>query len=281
MFRNLLIVAGIAGLPAALILTLIQALWVTPLILRAETYESGAEQPHDHAHEAVEPAAAPAEQIAAEHEHTDAQHMHEHGDVHPDTAHAADRAAPHEHGAAHEHHHDADEWKPADGLERTLYTLASNIAMGFGYGLLLAALYTFLQRPLNAARGMLFGIAGFAIFFGAPALGLAPELPGTAAAELAVRQQWWIGTAAATALGLGLIFLQRNWLLRAVGAVILVVPHLLGAPQPVEHASLAPADLQARFRVATTLANALFWLLLGLLSALAYKKLCAQQPSAH
>ena len=42
MFLSMLRVAAVAGLPAALALTLVQALWVTPLILQAETYENNA-----------------------------------------------------------------------------------------------------------------------------------------------------------------------------------------------------------------------------------------------
>lgn len=53
MLSRLLLPAGLAGLAAALLLSLIQILWVTPLILEAEAYESAAEfLPHHHASEA-------------------------------------------------------------------------------------------------------------------------------------------------------------------------------------------------------------------------------------
>jgi adenosylcobinamide kinase/adenosylcobinamide-phosphate guanylyltransferase len=49
---------------------------------------------------------------------------------------------------------------------------------------------------------MFWGLAGFAVFTLAPGLGLPPELPAMPAADLLARQVWWIGTAAATAIGL-------------------------------------------------------------------------------
>lgn len=249
MFRAILLSAGIAGLLAALALTLLQAVWITPLILQAETYENGA------------PAAA--------HEHDDA---HEHGHEH---THAAVAPA---HEREHDHHHD-DEWAPADGAERTFYTLISNVVMGFAYALMLTGIYTLWQHPKNAAHGLLFGLAGFAVFFGAPGLGLPPELPGTEAADLGARQMWWIGTVATTAVGLALLFMQRNWSLRLLGIAILMIPHVVGAPHPAIEGSLAPAELQNHFRLATVVGNAVFWLLLGAVSAAAIRKLAEPQAA--
>lgn len=234
MLRHILLSAGIAGLLSAIVLTLLQMAWITPLIMEAETYEDGA---------------------LVELAHTET-HEHEHAAVDA-----------HSHAAAeHEHHHDASDWKPAEGLQRALFTLGSNIVMGVAYALLLSAVYMFWRQPRSRAEGLLFGLAGFAVFFAAPALGLPPELPGTAAADLAARQQWWLGTAVATALGLALLFAQHNWLLRAAGIAALAAPHLLGAPHPAAPASLAPEQLQAHFRLATVLGNAAFWSLLGLVS---------------
>jgi cobalt transporter subunit CbtA len=255
MFRNILLSAGIAGLLAALLLTLMQMALITPLILQAETFEGG-------------PAgeAAPA---SASHEH--AAHAHSGHDHHAHDAPAA--AEP----AGHDHHH-GDEWSPADGLERTLFTLASNIVMGFAYSLLLVGVYVGWRRPIGAAQGLLFGLAGFAVFFAAPGLGLPPELPGTEAAELGARQQWWIVAALATAVGLALICMQKNNLLRVLGVAILVAPHLVGAPHPAQEGSLAPLELQQQFRLATALGNIAFWLALGAISAAALRRFSVAQP---
>jgi predicted cobalt transporter CbtA len=79
-------------------------------------------------------------------------------------------------------------------------------------------------------------------------------------------------TAVATATGLILLFSQSGWWLRIAALAIIVAPHLIPAPHPVVEASLAPAELQSRFRLATTLCNAVFWLSLGLASGIAFRK---------
>ena len=86
------------------------------------------------------------------------------------------------------------------------------------------------------------------------------------AAELMPRQLWWIGTVAATAAGLALIFLRKSPALAALGVALLVLPHLIGAPQPASFESPVPEGLHHRFVVAVTLTNLVFWALLGTLA---------------
>jgi cobalt transporter subunit CbtA len=171
------------------------------------------------------------------------------------------------------HHHDESAWKPENGWERKLFTLGANLLMGLGYAFLLIAVYTLWRHPANAGLGLAYGAAGFIIFFAAPGLGLSPELPGTAAAEVGARQLWWAGTAAATAAGLALIFGTSRWSLRMAGVVLLVAPHLVPAPHLAVERSLAPEELQTQFRWAATACNAVFWLVLGLVSSLTFRKL--------
>ena len=61
-----------------------------------------------------------------------------------------------------------------------------------------------------------------------------------------------------------------------IGLLLLAVPHLIGAPHPALPQSLAPEALQTQFRLITIGTNALFWLLLGGLSAAAFKRLSLQ-----
>ena len=173
--------------------------------------------------------------------------------------------------AAHEHEHSAEAWEPEDGWQRVLSTTGGNLVVAVGFALILAALYS-LRAPGRVSSGAWWGLAGFAVFCLAPTLGLPPELPGTAAADLGLRQNWWVGTAAATAVGLVLLVFARHWLLKVLGAVLLVIPHVIGAPQPEVHESLAPAALQTQFKIASWLTNAAFWLALGLLSAWLYRR---------
>jgi cobalt transporter subunit CbtA len=237
MLKRIAQTAGFAGLLSALVLTVLQSLWVTPLIIQAETYENSAAQ-------AIE-------QPASSHEH------------------AAD-SAEHSHAAtptpAAEHQHDSSAWSPADGWQRSLATGLSNLVLAVGFALILTSLFT-LRSPQRSWQGLLWGLAGFATFSLAPALGLPPELPGTAAADLASRQSWWLATASATAVGLSLLAFARPWSLRIAGLLLLTIPHLFGAPQPEVPASLAPETLAEQFVFASLLTNALFWAVLGATAA--------------
>lgn len=214
--------AAFSGLLAALLLTALQSLMVTPLILEAETYEH------------AEPLVHTAE------------------------------------GAVAAHTHDDEAWSPEDGWQRVLSTTGGNLVVAVGFALLLAGLYS-LREPARVRTGLAWGLAGFAVFCLAPTLGLPPELPGTAAADLAQRQAWWIGTAAATAVGLALLAFTRHWLFKPVALALLVLPHVIGAPQPDVHESLAPEALAQQFKLASWATNALFWAALGLLSAWLYR----------
>ncbi|QXH54030.1 CbtA family protein [Pseudomonas fakonensis] len=187
---------------------------------------------------------------------------------------AAPAAEHHEHGeagAAHEHEHGGEAWSPEDGWQRVLSTTGGNLVVAVGFALILAALYS-LREPGRVRSGAWWGLAGFAVFCLAPTLGLPPELPGTAAADLGLRQSWWIGTAAATAAGLALLVFARHWLFKVLGVVLLVIPHVIGAPQPPVHESLAPEALETQFKIASWLTNAAFWLALGLLSAWLFRR---------
>ncbi|PVZ39834.1 CbtA family protein [Pseudomonas sp. CC120222-01a] len=186
---------------------------------------------------------------------------------------AAPAAEHHSHGEQADagHSHSEEAWSPEDGWQRILSTTGGNLVVAVGFALILAALYS-LREPGRTSTGALWGLAGFAVFCLAPTLGLPPELPGTAAADLGQRQSWWVGTAAATALGLALLVFARHGLLKALGAVLLVVPHVIGAPQPEVHESLAPQALEAQFKIASWLTNAAFWVALGLLSAWLYRR---------
>ncbi|MDV9031882.1 CbtA family protein [Pseudomonas sp. RAC1] len=191
-----------------------------------------------------------------------------------ETYESAAPAEQHEHAAGQAvaaHEQDSEAWSPEDGWQRVLSTTGGNLVVAVGFALILAALYS-LREPGRVSTGALWGLGGFAVFCLAPTLGLPPELPGTAAADLGQRQTWWIGTAAATAVGLALLVFARHWLVKVLGAALLVVPHLIGAPQPEIYESLAPEALEAQFKVASWLTNAAFWIALGLLSAWLYRR---------
>ncbi|MBI3897185.1 MAG: CbtA family protein [Gammaproteobacteria bacterium] len=173
--------------------------------------------------------------------------------------------------SAHEHH--AEAWAPADGWERTLFTTGANIIVGLSFALLLAAAIAVFRKKTDWRIGLLWGAAAYAVFFVAPSLGLPPEVPGTEAAQLSDRQVWWLMTTAFTATGLALLVFARHWAAKIGGALLLGVPHLIGAPQPQVHSSLAPEELAHSFVIASAIANAVFWLALGGLLGFFYKKI--------
>ncbi|UQS88839.1 CbtA family protein [Pseudomonas chlororaphis subsp. piscium] len=192
---------------------------------------------------------------------------------------AAQHEEVHEHAAGTAaHSHDAEAWEPEDGWQRVLSTTGGNLVVAVGFALMLAGLYT-LRAPNRTSQGLLWGLAGYATFCLAPTLGLPPELPGTAAADLGQRQIWWVGTAASTAVGIALVVFARHWLLKVLGVAILAVPHLIGAPQPEVHSMLAPQALEAQFKIASQLTNAAFWLALGLISAWLFRRKSDDQYS--
>lgn len=228
-FRNVVFVAAIAGLIAGVAMTLMQAFTTDPLILQAETFENAAPA-EDHSHAAT-------------------------------TAEGGEAAT-----AAHDHGEEA--WGPADGAERMSYNFLVNLVGAIGFGLVLVVASEFAGGIANWRQGMFWGLAGFTVFTLAPSLGLNPELPAMPAADLLARQVWWIGTAAATAVALYLIFLRKTPALAALGVVILVLPHIIGAPQPEDHTTPVPENLHHSFIVASTLTNLVFWVILGAAVAL-------------
>ncbi len=173
------------------------------------------------------------------------------------------------------HSHDHEEWGPEDGLERILFTMLSNVLTAIGYALLLVALgaaasIKYGKMRMSLASGLVWGLGGFIAFFAAPSLGILPQLPGVAGAALESRQFWWISTVLCTGAGLFLAHvLKTNW--RWVGAaVLLVVPHLFGAPQADDLYAGHTADMAAQlselsgaFLAATGISSLIMWLVIG------------------
>ncbi len=235
MLRRILFAGILAGVAAGAIASAVQTLSIAPLILEAEKYESGAHS------------AAPAAQRSQ---------------IEPASSPAGGRGEGGDDGV----------WEPEDGLERTFYTTLANVLSGVGFGFLLVAAFALSRRPVDSRRGMLWGLGGFAVFSLAPALGLPPELPGMAAADLGERQLWWFATVLATGTGLALIVFGARATLKGLGAILLVAPHVIGAPHTEQFAGTVPAELAAEFVMASLLASALFWTTLGGTAGYLYAK---------
>jgi cobalt transporter subunit CbtA len=187
--------------------------------------------------------------------------------VHAETFESAEAPQSHSHDTATPavHEHDAEAWMPADGLERTIYTFAASMLAGAGFAAMLAGVAFLAGKKITRQNGWVWGLCGFIAVSLAPAAGLPPELPGMPAADVTLRQVWWLFTVLATGGALWLLASKReSWAIVAALAIALV-PHIIGAPQPADHTSLVPAPLAAQFAGLVMAANALMWLIIGTL----------------
>ena len=236
MLKNLILSAAAAGVAAGILTAAIQEITTTPIILEAEKYENGAALTEQGAAAAASREAVPVEMAVAP---------------------AAGQG---------------EAWSPADGLERSLYTTLGTTVAGVGFGLLLLGAMALSGRRIDGRTGLIFGVAGFAAVTLAPALGLPPEIPGSGAAALELRQVWWLATAAATAAGLAGLLLTRTLALQLGGVVLIALPHIVGAPRPESFISTAPAELAGHFAATSLAVTAIFWAVLGYSSGAFYER---------
>lgn len=166
-------------------------------------------------------------------------------------------------------------------LSRNLLTFVANMLFGVGAGLVFAGLFNLL-RLKGLRLGLIWGGAAFLAVSLAPALGLPPELPGASAADLGMRQAWYIGTVAATAIALAVAAYYRSTPAIIAALVLAAIPHLIGAPQPAAHESVVPAELAQEFVVASLSSLAAFWMVLGgVVGVLSERLGVAENTPAH
>jgi cobalt transporter subunit CbtA len=188
---------------------------------------------------------------------------------------AAAAAHLHADGTAHAHDGAAEA-----GLGRLLTTAVMTVAVNIGFALLLLAAFHARDARPSLREGLVWGGAGFVAFMLAPAAGLAPELPGSAAAALESRQIWWAATAISAAAALWLIAFARRPVALAAAVLLLAAPHIVGAPQPESHEGVAPAGLAAAFAARTLAVGFVSWALLGAMAAWAWGRERAAAPLA-
>ncbi len=177
-------------------------------------------------------------------------------------------------GAERAHGHDEASADEKSGrLRRGALTLLGDVLAAIGFAFVLIGAIAISGRDVDWRRGILWGLGGFAAFHAAPSLGLPPELPGMHLADLGPRQGWWLATAACTAVGLALVFLVRPLAARAGGALLIVAPHLVGAPAEEMSSGAVPAELASEFAVVSLMTAALFWVVLGALGGYLYRRL--------
>jgi cobalt transporter subunit CbtA len=247
MIQRVLKAGFLAGLVVGLAIAVLQQFTTSQLILQGEIYEKAA---HDH-HAALNPPALPVVLV------------HDHG----------------ANAATEPNEEEAEGWQPANGWQRVTATSVATIATSIGYALILIAAMLAAGVPIVPRTAFLWGVAALAATSLAPALGLSPELPGSAAAPLVARQIWWVATVLCTAGGIFLLARIGYPTARVVGLVLIVLPHLIGAPKAPNFKSTAPAELAAQFAATSLVVSAVLWVLLGLAVGYAWQRVEPRQQS--
>ncbi len=157
-----------------------------------------------------------------------------------------------------------------DGLS-VLFTMLTYT----GYALVLIAAMSFAQDrgfEVSGRTGLLWGLAGFVTFHLAPAISLPPEVPGVAAADVEPRQIWWAATVVATAISMALIAFGRNWVAWGAAVILLLAPHVIGAPEPDSLAGPVPPEIAALFAARALGIGMAAWVILGVTSGYFWRR---------
>ncbi|MCW3782003.1 CbtA family protein [Defluviimonas salinarum] len=235
MIQRLLAGGLIAGFAAGLFAALLHFAFIQELILLGEEYETGALVHFGGTGEAAE---------AAGHDHAEGEPAHDDGAA-------------------------AEEGETSAATRNALTVLFTGLIYA-SYGLILVAGFALAEhfgRRVEARDGIFWGLAGFAALMLAPAMGLAPELPGSVAAELGARQAWWLGTVVATAGGLALLAFGRGFVPALIGGALLAGPHLIGAPHPEGFFGVAPPEVAGEYSARVLGVGFFAWAALGWLAA--------------
>lgn len=214
MFSRILTSALFAGAAAGLLAALLQFLFVQPVLLHAELYETG-ELVH-----------FGAEAVSAQ----------------PDLP-----------------------GMFADPMRDAL-TVVFAMLTYTGYAVVMVALMSVAEgmgHAVTARAGLLWGLAGFITFHFAPGLSLAPEVPGVSYTDITARQIWWTATVAAAGVAMWLIAFGGNLMAYGAAALLLMAPHLIGAPEPDSFAGPVPTELGALFAARAFGVGMAAWVLLG------------------
>ncbi|WP_163847328.1 CbtA family protein [Pseudooceanicola aestuarii] len=164
-----------------------------------------------------------------------------------------------------------------DGLSVLFTTLVYT-----GYALILVALMALAAERgarVDARTGVLWGIAGFVAVHFWPAVSLPPELPGVAAADVTLRQMWWLGTVAAAGVAMWLLAFGRGWAAWGAAIVLLAAPHVIGAPHPDVFTGPVPPELGGLFAGRALGVGLAAWVLTGCFAGYFWQREGQVQPA--
>lgn len=135
-----------------------------------------------------------------------------------------------------------------------------------GYALVMLPLMALAQdrgARIDARTGLIWGLAGFVAVHFAPGFTLAPEVPGVAAADVHDRQIWWFATVLAAGIALWLIAFGTSWAAWGAAVVLLLAPHVIGAPEPETFTGPVPTEIGALFAARAYGVGMAAWVMLG------------------
>lgn len=235
MFQRMLASAVFAGFAAGLIAALLQFSFVQKYIVLGELYETGTLTHFAGGHYS---GADTVEAVDDGHVHTMAEDGHDH----------------------------AVAGEEPTVLMRGIWTVLFIVLAYVSYAMMLVAGFGLAEsrgHRIGPVQGLLWGLAGFAAFQMAPAMGLSPELPGIPTADLTARQIWWWGTAGATATALALLAYVRQPIAIAVAFGLVAAPHIIGAPELATFSGAAPPEAAAAFAARSLGIGLAVWAALG------------------
>ncbi|MFK7867358.1 MAG: CbtA family protein [Alphaproteobacteria bacterium] len=224
MFTRILVSGLFAGAIAGIVASILQLYFVQPILLHAELYEAGAL-------------------------------------VHLAQAGSANMIA------------ELRGFDPA----RDLLTIGFTLVIYASYGLLINCAIALRHIRGHLAlphQGILWGLAGFFVLQLMPALGMPPQVPGAATLAIEPRQFWWGLTVICSAAGLWLFAFApfkfhaspplNAKLNKAVGVLLILIPHAVGAPMADMFYGSAPAEIGSFFSSAALGVSFIGWAVLGM-----------------
>lgn len=221
MFTRIVTSALFAGAAAGLLIALLQYVFVQPVLLHAELYETG---------ELVHFGAASVSAIQ-----------------------------------------ELAGFDPLRDLLSVLFTMLTYC----GYAFILVALMGVAEERgaiITPRSGIIWGLMGFVAAHLAPAFSLPPEVPGVAAADVLMRQYWWFATVALAAIAMWLLAFHFTMVGIGAAVVLLLLPHIVGAPQPAEFTGPVPTEIGALFAARALTVGLVAWTLLGAFGAYFWTK---------
>ncbi len=163
-------------------------------------------------------------------------------------------------------------WKPEEGWQRTISTTTASLLAGAGFAIMMVGVSMLLNIPITMQNSFVWGVCGFIAVALAPSVGLPPELPGMAAADLYTRQIWWVATIAATSAALYMWLFAKNYWWQFAAAIIAIAPQLFAPINTAKSESNLPASLAAEFASSSLAANLIMWLAISFFVAVALEK---------